>query len=222
MAILTVSDQASDMAIAWPALKPIYSRNWGASWEGPLRPFDKPYKVQVTYWLGLTLGGCDLFNFGPEVRVLEPDIAVGVRHGIIGLPHTYHSDGPFPLLCLFDPAAEDWHPSILLSETIVPWTAQWLGFLELWKATGKWTGPERHPERRAVIDPPRQTCTGPRCRMPTSSQVNRVESAEGTRGSRACLGAASRGRFPSLALDWSRVMREAPLRTIAGTGDASA
>ena len=27
-------------------------------------------------------------------------------------------------------------------ETIVPWTAEWIVFYELWKITGEWLGPE--------------------------------------------------------------------------------
>jgi hypothetical protein len=28
-----------------------------------------------------------------------------------------------------------------IHETIIPWTAEWLVFYELWKISGKWMGP---------------------------------------------------------------------------------
>lgn len=32
-----------------------------------------------------------------------------------------------------------------LSQTIVPWSADWLACYELWLMTGRWTGGGRHP-----------------------------------------------------------------------------
>lgn len=215
MAILTIGEQAAAIAAAWPALKPTFTATWGAAWEGSLQPFDRPYKVQIACWLGLTLGGCDLDNFGPEVRVLEPGIADGVKHGLPGLPHTYHSAGPHPLLCLFDPAAEDWDPSMRLADTIVPWTSQWLGFLEIWKATKRWTGPERHPTPAAQASAPRRSHAGARAAIPSAKRLQRVSEAEGTEASRVCLRAVVSGRIPSLMLEKLASTREQPARQIA-------
>jgi hypothetical protein len=45
-------------------------------------------------------------------------------------------------LCLYYPG--QWRPDLLLSTTIVPWTAEWLMHYELWLATGHWTGGGHH------------------------------------------------------------------------------
>lgn len=47
---------------------------------------------------------------------------------------------------LYDPAKDEWDHSMLISETIVPWTLDWLACYELWLMTGRWTGGGRHPE----------------------------------------------------------------------------
>lgn len=78
----------------------------------------------------------------PEVRVKSPPL-------IEKAPHTY----PDGTLCLFWPKDRNWDSSMLLAETIVPWTAQWLLFYELWQETGKWLGPESphmYPGREKV------------------------------------------------------------------------
>jgi hypothetical protein len=45
-------------------------------------------------------------------------------------------------LCLYYPG--HWKPEMLLSTTIVPWTAEWLMHYELWLATGHWAGGGSH------------------------------------------------------------------------------
>ncbi len=52
------------------------------------------------------------------------------------IPHTY----PGPRPCLFYPKANEWGSHMRLSETIVPWLAEWLFFYEFWLATGVWNG----------------------------------------------------------------------------------
>ena len=57
-------------------------------------------------------------------------------------PHLYASDtgGTFadlPVLCLFD---RFWFPEAPLTETILPWAAEWLHYYEIWRATDDWIG----------------------------------------------------------------------------------
>jgi len=65
----------------------------------------------------------------PRVYVLKPKL-------VKGTPHLY-SDGS---LCLFYPKDFSWSKKSLIGETIVPWTALWLYFYELWLKTGNWYG----------------------------------------------------------------------------------
>jgi hypothetical protein len=41
-------------------------------------------------------------------------------------------------LCLHKP--DEWDSSMLLVETIIPWTTEWLAHYELWKRTHQWYG----------------------------------------------------------------------------------
>jgi len=97
------------------------------SWRGELQPTDESpvYHVRITYKMGGT----------PYVKVISPEIRPGA-------PHLY-SGGR---LCLYDPKDRSWHPGLFIAKTIVPWTAEWLFFYELWLETGTWWGPSApHP-----------------------------------------------------------------------------
>lgn len=50
------------------------------------------------------------------------------------IPHRF-KDG---CLCLH--LNGEWDSTMLISETIIPWTAEWLLHYELWLATGEWHG----------------------------------------------------------------------------------
>lgn len=67
----------------------------------------------------------------PEVKIESPKIHSDA-------PHRY-SDGS---LCLYFPQDNDWSPSKFIAKTIVPWTALWLAFYEIWLDTDHWYGPE--------------------------------------------------------------------------------
>ena len=66
----------------------------------------------------------------PEVRIIDPKIKFAPD------THMYRND----TLCLFDWREQPWRNNFRLHETIIPWTAEWLIFYELWLLTGKWLG----------------------------------------------------------------------------------
>jgi hypothetical protein len=72
----------------------------------------------------------------PTVRVLSPALKPN-EEGL--LPHVY-DDGT---LCLHED--EGWRPSMLLSQTLLPWACEWLFYYELWLASEIWfgDGPDR-------------------------------------------------------------------------------
>jgi hypothetical protein len=70
----------------------------------------------------------------PLVAVRHPEL-VPNENG--WLPHFYPDT---KTLCLYDPKADEWSPRDWLAETIVPWTAEWLIYYELWRVTGLWHG----------------------------------------------------------------------------------
>lgn len=123
--------QAYGMTASWPGFKMDYYRCNKASWTGQMRPssLSMEYKVRITYKL----------EGKPRVSVLSP--ALQARGDGEPIPHVY--DGPE--LCLYLPCAQEWKPSLLLSETILPWTSLWLFYYETWHSTGVWAGGGVHP-----------------------------------------------------------------------------
>lgn len=94
-------------------------------WYGDLQPtpLSPVYRVTVRYQLD------DL----PTVRVLSPTL-------VPNAPHLYRSGK----LCLYWPDEWRWSGDELIAETILPWTASWLYYYELWLDTGDWLGPSSH------------------------------------------------------------------------------
>jgi hypothetical protein len=80
------------------------------------------YKVHIS----LTKDGV------PRVKIMSPIIQP--RAAI----HMY-SNGT---LCLYDHRDQPWMVDDNLYEKIIPWTAEWLVYYELFKLDGKWLGPE--------------------------------------------------------------------------------
>lgn len=83
--------------------------------------------------------GCDSYHIRiyyvqsriPRVYISRPTIKPSPEYHMYG-------DGS---LCLYDPRETPWSSKLMLHETIIPWTAEWIVFYELWKVTGKWLGP---------------------------------------------------------------------------------
>lgn len=68
----------------------------------------------------------------PQVRILEPQIEPSTKI------HIYKSGN----LCLYHPPSQPWSADKNLHETIIPWTAEWLVFYELYLIERRWLGPE--------------------------------------------------------------------------------
>lgn len=96
-----------------------------AVWKGTLQPrVTSPiYHVEIRYKSRQI----------PTVRVRKPPLA---PHS----PHLYR-DGT---LCLYWPKEWWWQSDELIAQTIIPWTAAWLYYYEIWLDTGQWLGPSSH------------------------------------------------------------------------------
>lgn len=94
-------------------------------WDGSIRPIRgaPTYTIQIRYRVGRL----------PQVFVLHPPLADNA-------PHLWSDRS----LCLYWHAEWEWRSDRLLALSIVPWTADWLGYYELWKDTGRWLGPSSH------------------------------------------------------------------------------
>ncbi len=119
---LTIAQQALGLRSIFPDAELAMRRN-RLSWKGRLQPCElsRIYTVQVTYTRGRY----------PVTRILDPQLRA-TETGF--LPHTYSDKS----LCLHDVA--QWAEHMLIVDTIVPWTAEWLLHYEVWLATGEWLG----------------------------------------------------------------------------------
>jgi hypothetical protein len=114
----------------FPGFKPRFNRQGSLVWRGKLQPTPESPSYQVRIE--------DRFGAPPLVFVLKPGIVRGALHR--------YSDGS---LCLYWPDEFAWSSKASLAETIVPWTALWLFYYELWLVLGEWLGPESPHGREA-------------------------------------------------------------------------
>lgn len=106
-------------------------------WQGWLKPSElsQQYLTEVS----LTIGQ------NPKVNVVEPALR---PDGQGRLPHIWE-DGS---LCLN--TAGQWSPKMLLVDTILPWSSEWLFHYEVWKGMGIWFGDgttEESPEAQSKL-----------------------------------------------------------------------
>lgn len=125
--VLSIGLQVARMAADFPSFH--YSRHGCLLvWRGDLQPLDSSpnYQVRIEYeFNGTQSKHPRIFIEAPPLR---PDA-----------PHTY-SPGH---ICLYYPPDGTWTPNQFISRIIVPLTAEWLAFYEVWKETGIWYGPEK-------------------------------------------------------------------------------
>lgn len=82
----------------------------------------------------------------PEMFILSPDLKA--LAGEQRIPHVYPHNGTGTKLCLWLPKQRNWKPQMKLTETYIPWTAEWLWYFEDWLSIGVWSGGGEHPDIR--------------------------------------------------------------------------
>jgi hypothetical protein len=117
-------------------------------WTGRLTPtpLSREYTVRIWYARG----------HYPGVRLVEPPLRPDERE----LLHHLYPNGD---LCLHK--VDEWDPSMLLVDTIIPWTAEWLAHYELWKLNHQWYGDGEEAEGAAPSSNPEPT-PGPQDNRP--------------------------------------------------------
>lgn len=122
--VISLALQDAHIRQCFPAFSRHISRGH-AVWRGALQPRrnSPAYHVRVSYKLKKV----------PKVQILSPSLVTGTGH--------LYPDGS---LCLYWPKEWQWRADQLIAETIIPWSASWLFFYELWLDTGEWLGPSSH------------------------------------------------------------------------------
>lgn len=110
--------------------------NGKLEWYAKVKPtvYSKEYDVKVEYIIGKM----------PKTWILNVDID---KFKAKKIPHKYkvNIEEKKIQICLFRPQYKEWTKSKFISNTIVPWTIEWLYFYEIWEITGKWQGGGEHP-----------------------------------------------------------------------------
>ncbi len=139
--IRSTYEQHRRMQKRWTAFKVLDRTTNTIQWEGELKPRSQPYRVEVLHRLNRQKprGRHPM----PEVRVTAPLLRRRSAEPNNPIPHVYmNPHTPYlPLLCLYDPTGDEWHPGRFIADTIVPWTAEWLWRYEFWLQTGIWPVP---------------------------------------------------------------------------------
>lgn len=136
----------------FPQFRTVLDTSWGCAWRGTLQPVAQPYEVLVTYFPGLLTSQLSYLYQPPRVYLLSPAPERRPSQPNIRIPHLYRHPTPEQpaQLCLYYPSSGEWKWWDWIGETIIPWTAEWLAFYEIWRITGTWEGPERHPDLGAI------------------------------------------------------------------------
>lgn len=133
----TLSDQQIALMQSYPNAT-CYIHRSTLTWEGSIRPspLSRFYRVTITYKVGKR----------PLVTVTGDELPGLDRSDF---PHWFSIDrrNKTVNVCLHLP--HEFDASQLISECIIPWTAEWLYFYEIWLATGEWCGGGKHPGRPA-------------------------------------------------------------------------
>ena len=114
--------QIGDMKRHFPDFIYRIGRNGEMIWIGTLQPTEGSprYRIRIVHASG----------HSPRVFVDSPPLLPGVQH-------IYKNDALFR----YCPEEWQWQAQESLAMTIVPWTALWLYYYELWQITGEWLGP---------------------------------------------------------------------------------
>ena len=208
MTYFTVPEQVKRMKDIYPHFEVVADGDWYVRWEGWVQPLMCRYRIRISMILPCLLENVEILSSRPRVEILEPEIYGSVSEPI---PHLYKNktNPDLPLLCLYDPAEEEWGFGDYVAETTVDWAIRWIASYEGWRATGEWKGGGRdhtpsEQERKAC-----QKTYEDRRGSFSKSAFNWIGQKIGTYASLPLMVAASKEYFQSLCwLDWSNLTLE--------------
>ena len=123
------------MKSRYPQFKSLKRGKYDIEFIGDLivKPEFPTYTVSINY----------LGNKRPIVKILKPTLDDKP-------PHFYQFDNS---LCLYHSDNYNWTKEKLIAKDIVPWTAAWIYFYEVWLELGVWVGPAvSHTQPKNLTD----------------------------------------------------------------------
>lgn len=131
---ITLTQQMVNLQMNYPSSTAYIRGHKQLVWWGNIRPsrLSQTYTVNITYELSQSP---QVWVIGDELEGLEDP----------SFPHKYEVDidNKKVRICLYRYREFDSYK--LLSDTIIPWAAEWLFHYEIWLATGLWCGGGDHP-----------------------------------------------------------------------------
>lgn len=120
-------------------LKKVYPSSYGEIRNGIFAWFYElqPTSISQKHKIKITCKDLGKGVYEPIIYVKKP-LPLQLAEGKSRLPHVY--DHKKQRICLYEWKKVQWNCSMRISQTIVPWTAEWLYFYEVWVITGKWLG----------------------------------------------------------------------------------
>lgn len=127
---LSLAVQAAHLKRRYPDGRIVLRPN-RLAWLGHLKPTDvsRAYEVLAVIEPG----------WAPLIYVVDPPLQ---RRDDEPVPHVYSAND----LCLY--TGDEWNDTMIVADTLIPWTSEWLFFYETWHATGDWLGGGVHPDQR--------------------------------------------------------------------------
>ncbi|MEJ7823751.1 MAG: hypothetical protein WKF85_15620 [Chitinophagaceae bacterium] len=99
----------------------------------------QPRRTLPVYDVTIHYRGCRT----PIVKIIKPKL-------VENPPHFYHATNS---ICLFKPSHYSWEANKLIAKVIVPWTASWIYFYEMWLQNSNiWLGPEASHDAVKIIN----------------------------------------------------------------------
>ena len=191
---LSIAEHSALIAGAFPSFREVFDLDFAGCWEGDLTPNAKTYRISILYFLPYVFDcdavQCELIS----IRVVSPAIGLDPRGTGALPPHIYRdAEGGGFSLCLYDWREDEWRPELPISDTIIPWAAEWLFWFEAWLLTGVWSGGGTHPEKRGITCPTNNpSCPAPPARY-RAAALDKVGRLTGTSASFPLMAAASVG-----------------------------
>lgn len=145
----TADEQIASMCEAYPRFAVLHSTPWIVLWRGALTPYSRTYEVQLLY-CAFSLPMANIEANTVHVEVVAPILGRRATQPDMPIPHVYPNRmmPARPQLCLHK--REEWTPAMMIADTIVPWTIEWLVAYEGWRATGTWYAGGHNTERESL------------------------------------------------------------------------